>query len=57
MSGATPGISIVLPILNEEDNVEILYDEIRNCMDSLKWSYEIIVDDDCGLDTSFESSS
>jgi glycosyltransferase involved in cell wall biosynthesis len=49
-----PIISIVIPIYNEEDNVDILYQEIRGSVDQLQKPYEIIFIDDRSSDASFE---
>ena len=49
-----PIISIVIPIYNEEENVDILYQEIRSSVDQLQKPYEIIFIDDRSSDNSFE---
>ena len=49
-----PLISIVIPVYNEEDNVDILYGEIRNAVDPLNRSYEVIFVDDRSTDSTFE---
>ncbi len=51
---STTFLSIVVPLYNEEDNVEILYDEIRESIDRLERSYEIIFVDDGSSDSTFE---
>ncbi len=44
--------SVVVPLYNEEDNVGILYQEIRGAMEKMGGSYEIIfIDDGSGDDT------
>jgi glycosyltransferase involved in cell wall biosynthesis len=48
-------LSIVIPVYNEEDNVKILYREIRNAVDPLKTNYEIIFIDDGSTDKTFEN--
>ena len=46
-------LSIVVPVFNEEDNVRILYREIRDSVDRIGKPYEIIfVDDGSGDSTS-----
>jgi glycosyltransferase involved in cell wall biosynthesis len=45
-----PGISIVLPALNEEDNVEILVDQIIKYFKTNSTPYEIIIVDDGSTD-------
>jgi len=42
-------LSIIIPVHNEEDNVEILYKEIRSSVDPLNRPYEIIFIDDGSL--------
>ena len=54
MEHITPQISIVIPVHNEEDNVEILYKEIRTSVDQLKKPYEIIFIDDGSSDITFQ---
>ena len=42
--------SIIIPVFNEEGNIEILIDEIVNVIDKKKYNYEIVVVDDCSQD-------
>jgi len=49
-----PLISIVIPVHNEEDNVDILYKEVRNSVDQLNKPYEIIFIDDGSSNSTFE---
>jgi glycosyltransferase involved in cell wall biosynthesis len=49
-SSKNPGISIVLPALNEEDNVEILVDQIKDYFKTNSLPYEIIIVDDGSTD-------
>ena len=53
---AAPDISIVIPVYNEEENIEPLLEEIRGVMDKLKppRRYEVICVDDCSTDKSPE---
>ena len=46
-------ISVVTPLLNEQDNIRPLYDEITQALDG-KFEYEIIFIDDGSTDKSFE---
>ena len=39
-------LSIIIPIYNEQDNIEILYHEIRDSADNTKIPYEIVFVDD-----------
>ena len=43
-------LSIVIPVYDEEENVRILYHEIRNALDPLKKPYEVIFVDDGSSD-------
>lgn len=45
-------ISIVLPVFNEEGNIRPLFEEIKNIMDTLPNSWEIIYVDDASTDKS-----
>lgn len=47
-------ISVVLPVLNEEPNLEPLYQEIHASLSKVGLSYEIIFIDDGSTDGSFE---
>ncbi len=47
-------ISIVIPIFNEEENIQILYSELNKILEELKKDYEIIFVDDGSNDRSFE---
>ena len=49
-------LSIVIPIFNEEGNLEELYDRLTNALVPIKQSYEIIFVDDGSTDRSFEIS-
>lgn len=49
-----PAISIVIPVFNEEDNVQLLYQQIREVCESLRQSYEIVFVDDGSRDRTFE---
>jgi glycosyltransferase involved in cell wall biosynthesis len=46
-------ISLVIPVFNEEDNLELLTEEIIQVLESLKNGYEIIFVDDGSVDKSF----
>jgi glycosyltransferase involved in cell wall biosynthesis len=47
-------ISVVIPLLNEEESLPELHDWIVKVMDSNKFSYEILFVDDGSTDTSWE---
>ncbi len=46
-------LSLIIPIFNEQDNIEPLYNEIRDTLKNLK-NYEIIFVDDGSRDRTFE---
>jgi len=46
-------ISIVIPVFNEEDNLEILYSQLKRVLERIGKSYEIILVDDGSTDSSF----
>lgn len=48
-------LSIVIPIYNEEENIDRLYKEIISAVDPLNIMYEIIFIDDGSTDDSFEN--
>ncbi len=47
-------ISVVIPLLNEEESLQELYDWIANVMQSNRYFYEIIFIDDGSTDTSWK---
>ncbi len=47
-------LSIVIPIYNEEENIQPLYDELKEVLDSLGYKYEIIFVDDGSSDSSLD---
>jgi glycosyltransferase involved in cell wall biosynthesis len=51
MDGKKPDISIVVPMLNEQENIGPLYEQITQALDG-KYDYEIIVVDDGSTDES-----
>jgi glycosyltransferase involved in cell wall biosynthesis len=52
--GETVDLSIVIPLLNEEQNLEPLYAQLRQVMDTMDRSCELILVDDGSTDGSFE---
>ena len=46
-------ISVVIPLLNEQDSLKELHDWIAKVMQSNRFSYEIIFIDDGSTDTSW----
>jgi len=49
-----PTLSLVIPCYNEQDNLRPLVAAIREAVEPLKVSYEIVVTDDCSKDKSWE---
>ncbi|MDH4136098.1 MAG: glycosyltransferase family 2 protein [Anaerolineae bacterium] len=47
-------LSIVIPLFNEEESVEPLYAQLKEALEPLEQSYEIIIVDDGSTDWSFE---
>jgi len=47
-------LSVVIPLFNEEDNINPLYNELTTALESLGLVYEIIIVDDGSTDRSFE---
>ena len=47
-------LSIVIPVFNEEENVEPLISEIEAALNSLSKRYEIVVIDDGSRDSTFQ---
>ena len=45
--------SVVVPVMNEEGNVRLLYDKIKHAMDGMGAPYEIIFVDDGSTDSTF----
>jgi glycosyltransferase involved in cell wall biosynthesis len=50
----TPTLSLVIPCYNEQDNLEPLAKAVREAVEPLKVSYEIVITDDCSKDRSWE---
>ncbi len=47
-------LSVVVPLYNEEENVQLLYDELKEVLSSIEDDHEIIFIDDGSQDTSLE---
>ena len=47
-------ISVVIPLLNEEESIQELYDWIASVMQSNQFLYEIIFIDDGSTDSSWQ---
>ncbi|MEW6214401.1 MAG: glycosyltransferase family 2 protein, partial [Nitrospirota bacterium] len=46
-------LSVVIPLYNEEENVQILYEKLRETLDPLRKEYEILFVDDGSTDRTF----
>ncbi len=47
-------ISVIIPLLNEAENIPILYRELTEVLSSSQWTYELIFVDDGSSDESFD---
>lgn len=50
----TPYLSVVIPVYNESENLELLYERLTTALDKLGKSYEIVLTNDGSRDNSFE---
>lgn len=46
-------MSVVIPVFNEEDNIEPLVEELQEVLNKLGKTYEILLIDDCSTDGSY----
>jgi glycosyltransferase involved in cell wall biosynthesis len=53
-AGDAPQVSIVLPAYNEQDAVAGVIEAVRRVMDATRWTYEILLVDDCSTDATAE---
>jgi glycosyltransferase involved in cell wall biosynthesis len=51
---ASPQISVVIPVYNEEPNIQPLYEKLHAALEQLNLSYEVLYVDDGSRDRSFE---
>ena len=51
---ATPYLSVVIPVYNESDNLQLLYDRLTKALDALDKTFEIIFTNDGSRDNSLE---
>ncbi len=49
-----PAITVAIPVFNEQDNVRLLYQKIRDVCESLQQSFEIVFVDDGSSDRTFD---
>jgi dolichol-phosphate mannosyltransferase len=49
-----PHLSLIIPVYNEEDNLERLHAEISDAMKSVSSDYEVVLTDDASKDRSWE---
>ncbi len=50
---SSPTLSVVIPLYNEADNVDNLYNQLHAALEELKQPYEVIIVDDGSTDDSF----
>ena len=50
----SPTLSLVIPCYNEEGNLRPLIQAVRDAVEPLQLSYEIVITDDCSKDRSWE---
>ncbi|HJN57156.1 MAG TPA: glycosyltransferase, partial [Candidatus Woesearchaeota archaeon] len=49
-----PGISVVIPVYNEEKNISVLHNKVSDVLRKINKDYEIIFVDDGSTDSSFK---
>ncbi len=54
MMADLPELSFVIPCYNEQDNLRALIKAIREAVDPLRLTYEVVITDDCSQDKSWE---
>lgn len=52
MSTPAPDLSLVIPVYNEEENLPLLWSELREVLDPLGYAYEVVFVDDGSRDRS-----
>jgi len=52
--GELPGLSVVVPVYNEEDNVAVLHAELVEALEPMATSWEVVYVDDGSRDETFE---
>ena len=52
-AGLRPALSIVIPLLNEADNILLLYKRLVSAMEAAAWPWEVIFVDDGSTDATF----
>jgi glycosyltransferase involved in cell wall biosynthesis len=53
-SGGKPYISVIIPLLNEEESLRELHEQLKNAMVRISGNYELIFIDDGSTDNSFK---
>jgi glycosyltransferase involved in cell wall biosynthesis len=54
VSGEPPAVSVVIPLLNEEETLPLLHERVRAALDELGHAFEIVYVDDGSTDGTFE---
>jgi len=52
MKNTIDKISLIIPVYNEEENLQDLYSEITNCLSGLRCAFELLLVDDGSTDSS-----
>jgi glycosyltransferase involved in cell wall biosynthesis len=56
VSSGTPVVSLIVPCLNEEQNIPILVAKLQDLLDTLDYPAEILIVDDCSDDYTFREA-
>src|SRR6266496_1933780 len=51
--GVVKHLSVIIPVYNEEENVQLLHQGLRETLDAYEWPYEIVYVDDGSTDATF----
>ena len=54
MSSVTPHLSIIVPLYNEEESVEVLFSQLLEICQGFEFLYEIIFVDDGSTDSTWQ---
>ena len=54
VSGEDPVVSVIIPLLNEEETLPLLHERVRAALEGLGQSYEVVYVDDGSSDATFE---
>lgn len=51
----SPDLSVIIPVFNEEDNIDLLYEKLVSSLDKINCSWEAVFIDDGSIDRSFDA--